>query len=301
MIAQGTIIKSSMRRLVFNAAFALLLCVPVWAQRGGHFGGGHFGGGMRGGFAGRSGGFMAGGRAFGGRSFGGMRSPGMSRSGPGFSRGFNRSFNRGFGRGGFRGPFRGGFRHRGFRGFRDRDFDDFGFRNGCYGYGCWGGWGVGWGYPWWGGYADYYEPWWWQQDDQQFDEDYYRQYELANEMNQQSLEQQQMLRQEQAEGDQDAYAPRSYNRPAPQSYSGPAPQPGSGSQLDDAAAPTVLVYRDQHRQEIENYAIVGQTLWAFSAGRTQKIALANLDLSATEKINDDHGVTFSVPGASPGQ
>jgi len=65
--------------------------------------------------------------------------------------------------------------------------------------------------------------------------------------------------------------------------------------------PTVLVFRDQHQQEVQNYAIVGQTLWNFSPGRTQKIPLANLDLSATEKANDDRGVTFRVPTTNEAQ
>src|SRR5581483_8241301 len=106
-------------------------------------------------------------------------------------------------------------------GFRNRGFRTYGFRNNCYGYRCGfgSGWGWGLGFPWWG--SAYYDPWWWGQDDQQFDQDYYNQYAIANEMNQQSLEEQQMLHQEQADGDQDAYAPR---RPGRNAYSQPPPQ-----------------------------------------------------------------------------
>ena len=50
-----------------------------------------------------------------------------------------------------------------------------------------------------------------------------------------------------------------------------------------AAPATVLVFRDQHKQEVQNYAIVGQTLWIFSPQRTQKIPLAEVDLDATRK------------------
>ena len=32
----------------------------------------------------------------------------------------------------------------------------------------------------------------------------------------------------------------------------------------------VLVFRDQHKQEVRNYAIVGQTLWNFASQRTRK-------------------------------
>ncbi|HEY4934029.1 MAG TPA: hypothetical protein VII23_20895 [Terriglobales bacterium] len=58
--------------------------------------------------------------------------------------------------------------------------------------------------------------------------------------------------------------------------------------------PTVLVFRDGHQQEVTNYAIMGQTVYVFDS-RTQKIALTDLDVAATIKLNDDHGVDFHVP------
>lgn len=114
-------------------------------------------------------------------------------------------------------------------------------------------------------------------------------------MDQQSLEQQQIWRQEQADGDQDAYAPRSNS-------SRPAPAPGPATDPPSPIIPaTVLVFRDQHQQEVQNYAIVGQTLWNFAPQRTQKIPLADLDLAATQKANDDRGVTFRLPISSEAQ
>ena len=96
-----------------------------------------------------------------------------------------------------------------------------------------------------------------------------------------------MLRQEEADGDQDAYA---RSTPAPRTR---APQrcPAGNSHLPD----TVLVFRDQHKQEVHNYAIVGQTLWNFAPRTRRRIPLADLDLPATTKANDDRGVTFRVP------
>jgi hypothetical protein len=44
-----------------------------------------------------------------------------------------------------------------------------------------------------------------------------------------------------------------------------------------------------------NYAIVGSTLYDLSDGRTKKVALAELDLQATAKENDEHGVEFRLP------
>jgi hypothetical protein len=89
-------------------------------------------------------------------------------------------------------------------------------------------------------------------------------------------------------GDQDAYA-----RPSPS-----APQ---REERTEASPATVLVFRDQHRQEVQNYAIVGQTLWSFAPQHTQKIPLADLDLPATTKANDERGVDFHVPGTGQGQ
>lgn len=256
-----------MRRMLFITALALFLAEPLWAQRGGGgHGGGHasFGGGHASFSGSHAGGFS------GGHVSSGMRS--------GFSRGPARAYNRGFSRG-F--DHRNGF-HNNFHGhFRDRDR----FRSNCFGYGC-----VGYGYPWWGGY---YDPWlWdWSSDDARFDADYNNNLADANEMNEQSLEQQRMMRQEEADGDQDIYArPNRSNDPAPAQTTGTPIMP-----------PTVLVFRDRHQQEIQNYAIVGQMLWIFASPHTQKVPLSDLDLAATEKANDDRGITFQVPNLNQGQ
>ena len=58
---------------------------------------------------------------------------------------------------------------------------------------------------------------------------------------------------------------------------------------------TVLVFKDGHQTEILNYAIVGATLYDLSEGRARRIALAELDLPATVKHNDDRGVDFQLP------
>jgi hypothetical protein len=67
----------------------------------------------------------------------------------------------------------------------------------------------------------------------------------------------------------------------------PAPEPPQ--------VPTVLVFKDGHQAEVENYAIFGQTLFDLTPGHRRKIALADLDLLATEKQNDDRGVNFQLP------
>jgi hypothetical protein len=61
--------------------------------------------------------------------------------------------------------------------------------------------------------------------------------------------------------------------------------------------PTVLVFKDGHQLEVGNYAIVGRTLYDLTPGHPRRIALADLDLEATQKRNDDRGVTFQLPPA----
>jgi hypothetical protein len=77
---------------------------------------------------------------------------------------------------------------------------------------------------------------------------------------------------------------------APGSAYDPAPTP--------PLEPTVLIFKDGHQLEIDNYAIVNQTLYDLTPGHPRKIALADLDLPGTEKQNDDHGVTFQLPPSS---
>jgi hypothetical protein len=164
----------------------------------------------------------------------------------------------------------------------------YGYGNSCYGYQC-RGYGYGY-YPWgWG----YYDPsWWW--DDSSSNDDYNQNVAAAAEMNRQNLEEQRMLRQEQNDGDQDFYSSRGNGtRPASD------PDPGTPEKKGAALfASTVLVFRDKHQQEVDNYAIVGDTLWSFAPQHTQKISLDELDLAATQKANEDRGMAFRLPSGS---
>lgn len=58
---------------------------------------------------------------------------------------------------------------------------------------------------------------------------------------------------------------------------------------------TVLIFKDGHRVEITNYAIQGTTLFNLSGEGPRKINLAELDVAATAKENDDRGVEFRLP------
>lgn len=66
----------------------------------------------------------------------------------------------------------------------------------------------------------------------------------------------------------------------------------------DSSNPTTLIFKDGHEVEVDNYAVAGKTLYDLTPGSSQKIALSDLDLSATEKQNHDHGAMFELPGSA---
>jgi len=80
------------------------------------------------------------------------------------------------------------------------------------------------------------------------------------------------------------------------------PHPHANAYVDDrqdeAPQPvTALVFKDGHEMEVGNYAIVGATLFDLTPGHSRKVALADLDLEATRKVNDDRGVVFELPSS----
>jgi len=82
----------------------------------------------------------------------------------------------------------------------------------------------------------------------------------------------------------------------------PVPTPHSPGDADVAAAspeqprqPTLLVFKDGHQLELGNYAIIGAFLFDLTPGHARRIALADLDLEATRKHNDDRGISFQLP------
>ena len=85
------------------------------------------------------------------------------------------------------------------------------------------------------------------------------------------------------------------------------PMPAHGAQRAASDPPpeppqpaTVLVFKDGHQLEVGNYAIVGQTLFDLTPGHARRIALGDLDLDATQKLNDDRGVNFQLPPVAQG-
>jgi hypothetical protein len=47
--------------------------------------------------------------------------------------------------------------------------------------------------------------------------------------------------------------------------------------------------------DIQNYAILGDTLYDLTPGHRRRIGLSELDLEATVKENDDRGIDFRLP------
>jgi hypothetical protein len=74
------------------------------------------------------------------------------------------------------------------------------------------------------------------------------------------------------------------------------PVPPAPAAASPAASPMVLIFRDGRRMEIQNYAIIGQTLWVLDDHNSTKIPLSDLDLEATRQQNGLRGLRFSVPG-----
>jgi hypothetical protein len=105
------------------------------------------------------------------------------------------------------------------------------------------------------------------------------------------------------------YAPEEENNVGPTVYDRrggyvappPADEAKSSASPPEAAddsPPTVLVFKDGHQLEVENYAIVGTMLYDLTEGHRRKVALSDLDLTATSKQNDDRGIDFHLPGGA---
>jgi len=244
------------RSLALAALGAVLLTATAWAQR-------RSGGISGGGFSGHAG--MAS-RGFSGGMHGGARAPAV----------------------GFRGPVSGGF-HGGVRpgwGFHGRPFFGGGFHHHHFypGWG-WGGYGYpyawGWGYPW--GYGDL--GWY---DTGGYPDQYYAAQNYSNDYQNSDQQNEMQAQQDQIDRLNDEVANLREQREA-QSRANRVPRPPTRSDS------TELVFRDKHTEEIQNYALIGQTLWVLTEQRARKIPVAELDVAATEKANESRGVEFALP------
>lgn len=175
-----------------------------------------------------------------------------------------------------------------FHHFRNR----LAFFDGCFGFPCFNSFGLGLGFgfgglgfgsPFYGGYP-------------LSSEDYYGQYaqpaqtqpvavssgnevELATEVQRLSDEIQD-LREDQRYGRNEVRQP---------------PPPGTSLSVVQPSTSTTFVLRDGRRLTAQNYAITGQTIWILSENAAKKVPLADVDLTATEKVNADNGVELHLP------
>jgi len=140
------------------------------------------------------------------------------------------------------------------------------------------------GYP--AYYGGYSYPLDWASSSYENQNDSYSQqnYQLQQQVNELSNEVAQLR------GEQEAFLSRPL---APAAPSAP-PQPRA-AEKSSPPEPTTLVFRDGRSEQVQNYAVVGHTLWIFSEQRARRIPLSELDLAATQRVNEDRGVDFAVP------
>jgi hypothetical protein len=89
--------------------------------------------------------------------------------------------------------------------------------------------------------------------------------------------------------------PQRASRAASETESAKPAQPDQTPVADQPQ--TVLIFKDGHQVAVQNYAVVGNMLYDLTPGHHRKIAIADLDLKATAKQNDDLGISFQLPPA----
>lgn len=292
-----------MRRWVLSVGLCALLALPVWGQRGG---GGH--GGMGGGghaMSGGGGGYAAHGSA--GYSYhgpaGGYRTPSYTGGyrAPGYPSG---SRAPGY-PGGYRSTYTNNWHGNGWV----WNGHSWGWHGYPYGYG-WRGypyrWGWGWGYPWWGfGWGSWWWPGWglgwgtgwdWGAWDNSFDYPADSGYAASNYQANNYQAQPYVYATPNSDYSPDSQTQDEISNLRSEVDQLRAQQENSAqSKAAQIHAQTVLVYSDGHTEEVENYAIVGKTIWIFNESHARKVPLSDLNLAATKRDNEDRGIEFVVP------
>jgi hypothetical protein len=88
---------------------------------------------------------------------------------------------------------------------------------------------------------------------------------------------------------------RERNRPQPAPEDRSPRQQAQATPQEDHTPATIFVFKDGHQVETKNYAIMSGTLFDFSGKVLKKIQLDDLDSTATQKANDDRGVSVKLP------
>jgi hypothetical protein len=89
---------------------------------------------------------------------------------------------------------------------------------------------------------------------------------------------------------------RASSQPAAASRPAPASEPAT------PLPPAVLVFRDGHHEEMAKYTIVGSTIYTSSdywtsGSWTRKVQIAELNVPATLKVNQERGAKFALPSS----
>ena len=97
------------------------------------------------------------------------------------------------------------------------------------------------------------------------------------------------------------YAEKFAGPSSPSVRSGPG-QKNTPQPLRDLP-PAVLVFRDGHKDEVSEYTIMSGTIYSkadyWTTGSwTRKIQIADLDIPATLKLNQERGLKFVLPASS---
>ena len=207
----------------------------------------------------------------GGMSMGGSRGGGSGRGGA-------------YGGGGYHGGY--GYGRYGYPGH----YPYYSGRYYPWGWGYRGGYGYGWyGYPWasWGWYGGIG----WYGDSYSYPAQSYPAYVYAYPDNSGAYAQNSQIEQDEINRLNDEVARLREERESRQPQN-PVPRPPPKAEI---RAATMLVFRNHHSEEIQDYAIVGKTLWVFTEQRARKIPIAELDVPATTKANEARGIDFHLP------
>jgi hypothetical protein len=245
-----------MRRLVLTAAVVSFALLPLTLYA-------QRGGGMHGGgFSGHAGFSSHAGMRAGGFSSGMRGGPPGMMSGVRSHNGFHSS-----------GIWHSGFHHgNGPRLIIGSRFVGSRFRNPYYAYAPFG----------------YYSPFWW---DWYSSSSYDRSDNNDNYVAQRQAQQQIDDLSQQVQDLQQAQGERAYSQaPVPR-----PPAPANTEAKIEPAMSVVLVYLDRRIEEIKNYAVANEKVVVFDNHHIKKIPLADIDLAATMKLNDERGVDFQIP------
>jgi len=73
-------------------------------------------------------------------------------------------------------------------------------------------------------------------------------------------------------------------------------QPGaleaSAASAERPANPVTLIFKNGKRIDAHGYAIMGQSLWILTPGGSERVALSDLDVAATQRANSTRGLSI---------